>query len=139
MAKQKSKVSSKKNTKNTKGRGRTKSTGIGDTVEKVLSAVGIDRAVKFIAGEDCGCSGRREILNKIFPYQKPNCLLEDEYKYLSEYFTSNKNSISVEKQKELVDIYNRVFNDKANTTSCTSCFLNNVHKKLERVYSEYDN
>lgn len=139
MAKRKSRVSSKKNTKTTKGRGITKSTGLGDTVEKVLSAVGIDKAIKFIAGEDCGCSDRREILNKVFPYQKPNCLLEYEYNYLSKYFASKKNTIDVATQKELVDIYNRVFNDNANTTSCTSCFLNNVHKKLERVYSEYDN
>jgi hypothetical protein len=138
MAKQKSEKKPRKSTKTTKSRGKTKQTGLGDTVEKVLETTGVAKVVKFLAGEDCGCSDRREILNKAFPYQKPNCLLEDEYKYLTEYFDSKPNRITIERQKELVGIYNRVFNDKANTTSCTSCFLNNVHKKLERVYKEYE-
>ena len=29
--------------------------GLGDLVEKVTEATGIKKAVKFIAGEDCGC------------------------------------------------------------------------------------
>lgn len=132
-------MKSKVNTRTTENQGKTKTTGLGDTVEKVLSAVGIDKAVKFIAGEDCGCTDRREVLNSIFPYEKPNCLLEEEYQYLSKYFSKKPNTITVDRQKKLVGIYNRVFNDNAITTSCTSCFLNNIHKKLERVYNEYDN
>jgi hypothetical protein len=73
----------------------------------------------------------------MFPYQKPNCLSQDEYNYLKDYFSTKINKVSVKRQEELVAIYNRVFNDKASTTGCTSCFLNNVHKKLERVYKEY--
>jgi hypothetical protein len=34
---------------------RTKSKGLGDTIAKITEATGIDKAVKFIAGEDCGC------------------------------------------------------------------------------------
>jgi len=125
-----------KNTKDTL-MPKTKSSGFGDTVEKVLDATGIGAVAKFIMGEDCGCSDRREVLNKVFPYQKPNCLTEDEYNYLNDYFAKGKNVIAPEVQKELVAIYNRVFNDKAQTTGCSKCFLNSIHKKLERVYKEY--
>ena len=136
MAKRKLKKVQSKSTKDTENQ-KTKATGVGDTVEAVLEATGISKIAKFVLGEDCKCSDRREVLNKMFPYQKPNCLAEDEYKYLKDYFSTRSNKVSVQKQEELVAIYNRVFNDKASTTGCTSCFLNNVHKKLERVYKEY--
>ena len=42
------------------------SKGLGDTVEKITTATGIKKAVKFIAGEDCGCDERKEKLNKVF-------------------------------------------------------------------------
>ena len=47
-----------------------KSKGLGDTVAKVTKATGIDKVVKFIAGEDCGCDERRDSLNRKFPYSK---------------------------------------------------------------------
>ena len=31
------------------------SKGLGDTIAKITKATGIDKVVKFIAGEDCGC------------------------------------------------------------------------------------
>jgi hypothetical protein len=40
------------------------SKGLGDTVEKITTATGIKKAVKFLAGEDCGCDERKELLNK---------------------------------------------------------------------------
>lgn len=115
-----------------------KSTGLGDTVEKVFKSVGIDKAVKFLAGEDCGCSERREILNKVFPYQKPECLNEKEYNFLSKFFETRHPQIKPNEQEALLDVYNRIFKDNVEMTSCGSCFLNNVYKKLERVYKEYD-
>mgnify|MGYP001388860188 FL=1 len=128
-----------KNTGSTLNRNqKTKSTGLGDTVEKVFKAVGIDKAVKFIAGEDCGCSDRREILNKVFPYQKPECLNEKEYNFLSKFFETRHPQIKPNEQEALLDVYNRIFKDNVEMTSCGSCFLNNVYKKLERVYKEYD-
>ena len=117
---------------------RIKSTGLGDTVEKVFKSVGIDKAVRFLAGEDCGCSERREILNKIFPYQKPECLNEKEYNFLSKFFETRHPQIKPNEQEALLDVYNRIFKDNVEMTSCSSCFLNNVYKKLERVYKEYD-
>ena len=136
MAKQKSKRPSSRSTKSTSGRG-PKATGLGDTVEKVFEATGVAKVAKWALGEDCGCDDRREVLNKIFPYRKPECLTEDEYNYLDGFFTGKTNRVEVEVQLRLIEIYNRVFKDNAEPTSCSSCFLNNILKKLERVYKEY--
>ena len=116
-----------------------KSEGLGDTIAKVTKKTGIDKLVKFVAGEDCGCSSRRERLNKLFPYNSNiKCLQEDEYNILDKYYTEAKPTVTPEKQQELLTIYNRVFHQKMNLTSCSSCFKNNLHKKLERVYKEYN-
>lgn len=113
------------------------SKGLGDTVEKFTEATGIKKAVKFLAGEDCGCDKRKETLNRMFPAQKPNCLTEDEFNYLSDWFSQRRNSITAEQQSKLVNIYNRVFNDKVEGTSCAPCFVNSVLKKLEKVFQKY--
>ena len=113
-----------------------KSEGVGDTVAKITKATGIEKAVKFLAGEDCGCDERKKTLNHIFPYQKPLCFTEDEYNYLSERI-GKINQVTVPEQKELLVIYNRVFKENRELTSCSSCFLNNVWKKLERIFKEY--
>jgi len=113
-----------------------KSEGVGDTVEKAFKKVGIDKAAKFLAGEDCGCDERKEILNHIFPYQKPLCFTEEEYNYLTGRI-GKMNKVTIEEQKQILSIYNRVFKDKKELTSCSSCFLNGVWKKLERVFKEY--
>ena len=39
----------------------TKKTGIKSLVEKIINALGFN---------DCGCTGRKNFLNKIFPYKK---------------------------------------------------------------------
>jgi hypothetical protein len=113
-----------------------KSEGVGDTVAKITKATGIEKAVKFLAGEDCGCEERKEVLNHIFPYQKPLCFTEEEYNYLTGRI-GKMNKVTIEEQKQILSIYNRVFKDKKELTSCSSCFLNGVWKKLERVYKEY--
>ena len=49
------------------------SKGLGDTVEKFFSFVGIKKLVKWINGDrDCGCGPRKEYLNKLFPYGRQN-------------------------------------------------------------------
>jgi hypothetical protein len=51
-----------------------KSTGLGDDIEKVTTALKIDKVAKKIATlmgkEDCGCNQRKEKLNELFPYKK---------------------------------------------------------------------
>ena len=49
------------------------SRGLGDTVEKFTRATGIKKAVDVVSkamGKDCGCKGRKDKLNKAFPYKK---------------------------------------------------------------------
>lgn len=49
-----------------------KSKGLGDTIEKITTAVGIKAMVDTVAkvtGKDCGCDKRKENLNKAFPYK----------------------------------------------------------------------
>ena len=112
------------------------SKGLGDTVEKFTEATGIKKLVKFVAGDDCGCDERKEKLNYLFPNYRPNCLTEDEYNFLEER-VGKLNTVTIEEQKALLNIYNRVFNDRRELTGCHSCFLNGVWKKLERVFNEY--
>ena len=112
--------------------------GLGDTVEGVFKATVIDKAGKFIFGEDCDCDERKDTLNKLFPSKKINCLTENEYNYLADYFENQTNTVTTDKQRELITIYNRVFNDRASATSCGSCFLNGVHAKLKTVFNEYN-
>ena len=114
------------------------SKGVGDTVEKITKATGIKKAVKFLAGEDCGCEERKNKLNYLFPYYKPKCFTEDEYIYLKGYFQLNKTVIDTTTQKKLIDIYNRVFNEKKETSNCSSCFVNGVYSKLKRLIEEYE-
>lgn len=51
-----------------------KSRGLGDDIEKVTTALKIDRVAKKIAAlmgkDDCGCNERKEKLNQIFPYNE---------------------------------------------------------------------
>jgi len=115
-----------------------KSSGVGDTVEKITKATGIDKLAKWALGEDCGCDKRKETLNNIFPYQKPNCLTEHEHNYLTNLFNNPKNNVEPKVQGEILEIFNRVFNERKKMTSCSSCFLNGVYAKLERIYKEYE-
>jgi hypothetical protein len=49
-----------------------KSQGLGDTIEKITTATGIKKVVDKVAeatGKDCGCSKRKDTLNRVFPYK----------------------------------------------------------------------
>jgi hypothetical protein len=45
--------------------------GLGDVVEHVAKVTGVAAAVKAVAGDDCGCAARRDALNRVFPFNKP--------------------------------------------------------------------
>ena len=56
-----------KNTESTKRISR----GFGDTLENIFRFIGIKKLVKWFVGEQqCGCDGRRDYLNELFPYGK---------------------------------------------------------------------
>lgn len=117
-------------------KGKKKSQGLGDTIEKITQATGIDRLVKFIAGEDCGCSERKEKLNAMFPYQRPLCLEEQEYEYLKGYYESNIVQVKHSVQVEILKIFNRIFRQNLQPTSCSDCYRD-IHHKLLKVYETY--
>jgi len=116
---------------------RKKAEGLGDTVAQITKATGIDKLVKFIAGEDCGCDARKEKLNKLFPYTKALCLTENEYNVLDVYFKKNSMTVTTEEQKQLLAIYNRVFSQRNQMSTCSSC-LRDLVSKLKTVYNEYE-
>jgi hypothetical protein len=110
--------------------------GLGDTVEKITTATGVKKAVKFIAGEDCGCDERKTLLNELYSYHKPECLTEEEYEYLAPRI-GRLNNIQPQEQYVLLKIYNRVFNDNVEPTNCGKCFKNEVWSKLEKLFKTY--
>jgi len=113
-----------------------KSEGLGDTVAKITEATGIDKLVKFIAGEDCGCDERKKKLNELFPYRTPQCLTEDEYTYLNESQVLNKQTLKPSEQDAILKVYNRIFGISREPTSCATCWLE-IIQKMKKVFNEY--
>tara|TARA_R110000803_G_scaffold200351_1_gene264683 strand:+ start:193 stop:570 length:378 start_codon:yes stop_codon:yes gene_type:complete len=113
-----------------------KSKGLGDTIEKITEVTGVKKATAFLFGKDCGCDERKEKLNKLYPYRKPECLLQKEYKFLDSMYLDNPRTLSEEDNKQLHSIYNRVFKDTKKATSCGSC-VKGVMSELKVIYNEY--
>ncbi len=111
----------------------TKSKGLGDSVEKVLKATGIDKVAKKVLGDDCGCEERKEALNKMFPYAKVRQFTDDEMSIYESVIPRIKGTISGQDQATLVKLYNKVFNSNKKTSSCGSCVQQTV-AQLAKVY-----
>ena len=111
------------------------SEGLGDTVEKITEATGIKKAVKFIAGEDCGCDKRKEKLNQVFRYRKPECLSESEFDLIKMAVDTKKNKFTPDEQELFKNIYERIFKVKVDCTPCS--FAKVVWKDLNAVYNQY--
>lgn len=115
-----------------------KSKGLGDTVEKIFEKTGIAKAVKWIAGEDCGCEQRKEKLNKLFPYStNQKCLNEEEYNWLDSYMSEYRSVISRDEQHKMLQIYNRVFQANKQASSCGSC-VRELYNTLNKLYKAYE-
>ena len=111
--------------------------GLGDIVEQITEATGVKAVVKFIAGEDCGCNKRKQKLNEMFPYKKPECLTEDEYNYLVDEMRVSKKTINQTTQLKMLKVYNRVFHQNKQATSCGPCFKE-VYDSLRKLIDEYN-
>ena len=111
------------------------SEGLGDTFEKITEATGIKKAVKFIAGEDCGCDERKEKLNQMFRYRKPECLSESEFDLIKMAVDTKKNKFTPDEQETFKNIYERIFKVKVECTPCS--FAKVVWKDLTAVYNQY--
>ncbi len=110
------------------------SEGLGDTIAKVTEATGIKKAVKFLAGEDCGCDERQERLNRLFKYNKPECLNEEEYEYIADWIENGKDKLNSKQLKEMNVIYNRVFKKKF---KCQKCSAPRMMKELVTYFNDY--
>jgi hypothetical protein len=118
---------------------RKKAAGLGDTIEQITEATGIKTVVEKFSkatGVDCGCDKRKEVLNKLFPYHKPNCLNEEDYNYLTNFFIVVKDQLTVNQQYKLIDIYFRIFNKKLENSNCGSCWRDRI-AEIKKVYNEY--
>ena len=115
---------------------RTQAKGLGDTLAQITQATGIDKLVKFIAGEDCGCDERQAKLNELFPYRTPKCLTEDEYTYLNESQVLTKHTLKPSEQDAILKVYNRIFGISREPTSCATCWLE-IIQKMQKVFNEY--
>jgi len=110
--------------------------GLGDSLEWFTETTGIKAAVKFLAGEDCGCDERKKKLNAIFRYNKPECLTEQEYNFLAEFYAADRNVISGDEQRMLIKTYNRVFKARKQITSCGPC-LKSTYDQLRQYFELY--
>ena len=111
--------------------------GLGDTVESVLKATGIDKVAKFLLGEDCGCDARKEKLNALFPYKKPLCLTETEYEWLKAWIETKTNQVTPSDQAQILVIYNRIFLQRNEPSNCSSC-LKDMVDQLKTVMLTYE-
>ena len=110
-----------------------KSKGLGDSVEKVLKATGIDKVAKKVLGDDCGCEERKkQKLNKMFPYARP--FTEAELSIYESVLPRLKSgTITGSDQAILVNLYNKVFNSNKRPSNCGSCVQQTL-AKLAKVY-----
>ena len=116
-------------------RGR-KPKGLGDTIEQITTATGIKAVVDKISevtGIECGCEERKELLNKIWTYRKPNCLSNESVEWLSTFLPNKPNQLTIKQQEKLKVIYKETFNIDFQSTSCGSCWRDMI-REIERVY-----
>lgn len=119
-------------------RTRTKKTkesskGLGDTIAKVTEATGIDKVVKAVAGDDCGCKERQAALNKLFPYAQP---MNEESKKTWETVLApawKHGRLRKPEQIHLVNVYQQVYGQRRKFTNCGSCLVTAL-KKLKQAY-----
>jgi len=118
-------------------RGRKKATGLGDTIQMITEATGIEKAVSIfsdITGIDCGCEERKITLNRLFPYKKPECLNDEDQNYLKSFFENNVNQLTPLLQRDLTSVYFRVFKVNLESSNCASCWREYI-SELRRIYN----
>jgi len=64
-----------------------------------------------------------------------NNITEQDFIYLHNYYKHNNNTVTVEVQQRMVEIYERAFKEKISCTPCS--FKSKVHNKLNDIYEQY--
>ena len=112
--------------------------GLGSAIESITEATGIKAVVEAVT-DDCGCKARAEKLNKLFPTRKLNDLLDAQYSFLETFFEGKRvTSVNSKLQKQLVDVYNHVFNAKREVSACSPCVANLI-SDLKKIYEGANN
>ena len=73
----------------------------------------------------------------MFPNNKPNCLTQEEHSFLTDFYSAQKTQVTGEEQRQLLAIYNRVFNYNDKMTNCGSCFAGKL-QKLKTLFDKYE-
>ena len=66
-----------------------------------------------------------------------NCLTQEEYTYLTDWFSKKVNVVKQADQNKLLAIYNRVFNQRKQRTSCGSC-IKTMIDELKVLFNQYN-
>ena len=119
--------------------------GLGDVVESITKATGIDKLVKFIAGEDCGCKERKEKLNKIVVNRKSvRCFTEQQYNAYTNFKQTSKEDVRTQDElKLLVDIYAHLFATQYDVRRlCVNCqgtatLIKTMETEIDKIYESY--
>ncbi|MEM1337276.1 MAG: hypothetical protein AAGF96_05975 [Bacteroidota bacterium] len=96
-------------------------TGLGDKIEAAIPET-LKKAVKAIAGEDCGCQKRKEWLNNLhFDYfnTKKSCMTEEQFKAWEEFKKAKHKKLDQDLQTFVLEMYNSVLS--VNVKGCRSC------------------
>lgn len=74
-------------------------------------------------------------LSKLFPYNVEPLTFE-ELEYLDTFFFVKQEQLEPQTQTELLKIYNRVFNQRRQATSCTPCWVA-ILEELKVLQNQY--
>lgn len=110
-------------------------------IQKITKASGIEKLVKFVAGEDCGCDARKDKLNKLFPRVTPLCLTEKEYEWLTDYKSRATYDLNGLDANQLAHIWTRIFQNARlyKPCSCSPKAWRTLIDEVMTVYETYEN
>jgi hypothetical protein len=114
--------------------------GLGDAVERVTEATGIKAVVKFIAGEDCGCDERKELLNRLIPFKgsDPNCMSEEEHTWWTGFQAGDVEFMTNAEAQKVAHMHSRIFNHELYTPcKCTPAKWQKMIDDVNEVYKTY--
>lgn len=121
------------------------SKGLGDTIAKVTKATGIDKVVKAVAGNDCGCEARKKALNKLVPYRLKvqNCLTDKQIQWYKDYKGRKSLIVSNDDIVMIESTYSHLFNF-SKYHICRSCGgsgkeIIKILDIIDKIYSESNN
>lgn len=138
MSKTDSKKSAPKSTTSTRKKSQKPSKGLGDTIEKVTKATGIKAAVKFIAGEDCGCDERKAKLNELMPY-KITCMTEQDYIKWTKFREEDSDTLEKADRELVARMHAKLFNHQLTyPCTCSPKTWMKYIKEINHMYNSYE-